>query len=990
MSVFINQTRWSTVVLFLLTISATTLSAQRSRTPSLEKMLGDSITVIALQSVYCDTIRSVKITPDKTTRTVTVTANADFGQIPFRSNNVDQIYNLLNRHLSGRFPGYRIVASAFQRDIRLLIPNYLRENPDSGRFYKAKRLTVPVVTHIDRKFSITQGLQNRNIALWNSHGFHNLANDTLWGWQRPNLFQTVEDLLTSSFVLPYLTPMLENAGAQVYLPRERDINPNEVIVDNDEAYTSRYKEFNDLHSWKRAEPGFGHFKAWYSYPENPFLSGSFVHTLTTSNTFESSRVEWVPDIPADGMYAVYISYRSQANSTTDARYAVHHTGGITHFSVNQQVNGSTWLYLGHFHFIRGRKSGKVVLTNLSENDGNLITADAVKFGGGMGSVTGIKPMLYRDNELVPAVSGYPRYTEGARYWLQWAGVPDSVYSRTKNTNHYSDDFQSRGHWVNYLLDGLGVPVDLAFAFHTDAGIRTGDSIIGTLGICTVNNTNGDTLYANGTSRWAGRDMVDLIQSEIVKDIRSGFRSDWTRRGIWNRSYSESRVPEVPTMLLELLSHQNFEDMKYALDPRFRFTVSRAIYKGMLKYLAASHQQEYVVQPLPVKRFSSQFVGRNKLKMKWKATTDTLEPTAQPTHYILYTRKEQNGFDNGRVVMTDSIEVSIEQGTMYSFKVTAVNDGGQSFPSEILSAYRSHSDKGDILIVNGFDRISGPEHFNLGTLAGFLNDKDAGVPHHYDISFIGKQLEFSTSSLYKSNNNPGFGASERIHEDRVISGNTFDYPALHGQSIREAGYSFVSASSGAVANGDIQLENYRMIDFIAGKQKQTLLGNVKKEPTFQTFPLDLQRRIRAYVRKGGNLFISGAYIASDMYSGDDESRRFIEEVLQVRPVESEDKQFGMVRLESPASSGLKLQGLLNYHIYPNETSYFVEEADILTPAGEKAWIAGWYNGGNHAAIVASYTSGRTVVMGFPFETIIETEERDRLMQRIIQFMVKKQY
>ena len=27
--------------------------------------------------------------------------------------------------------------------------------------------------------------------------------------------------------------MIENAGAYVLLPRERDINPNEVIVDND-------------------------------------------------------------------------------------------------------------------------------------------------------------------------------------------------------------------------------------------------------------------------------------------------------------------------------------------------------------------------------------------------------------------------------------------------------------------------------------------------------------------------------------------------------------------------------------------------------------------------------------------------------------------------------------------------------------------------------------------------------------------------------------
>ncbi|MDX9748185.1 MAG: xanthan lyase [Paludibacter sp.] len=985
---FNHKARLRNILLVLLALLATELAAQRTRIPSPEKMLGDSITVIARQYMYCDTIRRVQITPDKATNTVTVTANADFGHIPFRKENVDQIYALLNRHLSAKYPGYRIVASAFQRDIRLLIPNYLREQPDSNRFYKAERLTIPVVAHPDRKYEITEGLQNRNIALWNSHGFHNLAKDTTWGWQRPLLFQTVEDLLTSSFVLPYLAPMLENAGAQVYIPRERDINPHEVIVDNDKNNSSKYKEFNDLHSWKKATPGFAHLKSWYTYPENPFLSGSFAYTLTTTDSYESSHIEWVPDIPVEGMYAVYVSYRSQPNSTTDAHYAVHHSGGISGFKVNQQVNGSTWLYLGHFHFIKGKKNSKVVLTNVSNEEGNIITADAVKFGGGMGSVTGIKPMIYRDNELVPSISGYPRYTEGARYWLQWAGVPDSVYSRTKNTDHYSDDFQSRGHWVNYLRYGLGIPVDLAFAFHTDAGIRTGDSIIGTLGICTVNNSNGDTLYNNGVSRWAGRDLVDLIQTHIVNDIRSTFRSDWTRRGIWNRSYSESRVPEVPTMLLELLSHQNFEDMKYALDPRFRFTVSRSIYKGMLKYLAASHQQSYVVQPLPVRRFSSQFTSRNKVKLKWKATPDSLEPTAQPTQYILYTRKEQKGFDNGRVVMADSIEVSIDNGIMYGFKVTAVNAGGQSFPSEILSVYRSSNNNDEILIVNGFDRISGPEHFNLGTLAGFLNDKDAGVPDQKDISFIGKQYEFSTASVYKSNTNPGFGASERTHEDQIIKGNTFDYPSLHGQSIRGAGYSFVSASSEAIAGGDIQLDHYRVVDYIAGKQKQTLLGNVKKEPAFQTFPLDLQRRIRAYLSKGGNLFVSGAYIASDMYNTNDESRRFIEEVLGVRPVDSKDKQFGMVRFDSPASSGLKLQTNLNYHIYPNQDSYFVEEADILEPVGEQSRIAGWYNGGSHASVVVSQKEGRAVVMGFPFETIIEKEERDRLMQRILLFMVKK--
>lgn len=34
-------------------------------------------------------------------------------------------------------------------------------------------------------------------------------------------------------IIPYLIPMLENAGANVFTPRERDTQKQEVIVDND-------------------------------------------------------------------------------------------------------------------------------------------------------------------------------------------------------------------------------------------------------------------------------------------------------------------------------------------------------------------------------------------------------------------------------------------------------------------------------------------------------------------------------------------------------------------------------------------------------------------------------------------------------------------------------------------------------------------------------------------------------------------------------------
>ena len=40
-------------------------------------------------------------------------------------------------------------------------------------------------------------------------------------------------------------------------------------------------------------------------------------------------------------------------------------------------------------------------------------------------------------------SGYPRFTEAARYWLQWAGMPDSIYSKSAFHNDYQDDIYAR-------------------------------------------------------------------------------------------------------------------------------------------------------------------------------------------------------------------------------------------------------------------------------------------------------------------------------------------------------------------------------------------------------------------------------------------------------------------------------------------------------------------------------------------------------------------
>jgi hypothetical protein len=1002
------------VVLFLLATNPI-YSAQKN----FENQISDSLTLIANSYTYVGRIKVLNFSSNEKANKVSLSVTDRLAYIPFRPDNVKRIYNAIAKALPTKYLGYSIVCLVDNKQIEDYIPNFYRtENIDEQRRFILPTLSKPVVTNLSRPNTIENGMNNRHIALWQSHGWHYEQKLNRWEWQRARVFQTVEDLYTQSYVLPFLVPMLRNAGANVFLPRERDTQLNEIIVDNDnKSRDSRYREFNDQKSWKTGEgTGFANTQKMYLQGQNPFTFGTYRINTSVTDADESSSIEWIPNIPESGQYAVYVSYKMLANSTSDAHYTVFHKGGKTEFAVNQTMNGGTWLYLGHFYFDQGRNNqGKVQLTNLGNEEDKLITADAVKFGGGMGNV-GRSPyensstfnQKSSDSITVgknlsiplianePEVSTYPRFAEAARYWLQWAGIPDSIYSKSKGKNDYTDDFQSRGNWVNYLTGGspvsqtktgLNVPIDLAFAFHSDAGTTSNDSIIGTLGICTIPNSEGKTIFENGVSRWSSRDLTDIVQSQIVNDIRTKFSPEWSRRGLWNKSYSESRVPEVPTMLLELLSHQNFADMRYGLDPRFRFTVSRSIYKGMLKYLSSANRVKYVVQPLPVEQFSCRFVEKSKLELHWNSVNDSTEPTAQPDKFILYTRIDDGGFDNGVLVNSNKTTINVVPGKIYSFKITAINSGGESFPSEILSACRSTRNRSEVLIVNNFDRLSAPVSFSLDSLyGGFLNDEDAGVPYLYDISTIGKQYDFKRNKPWEDDDAPGFGASHANLETKVIAGNSFDYPFVHGKAIKAAGFSFVSCSYKSVINEDIDMCQFKIVDLILGKQKQTTIGNAKKIAEFKTFPLALQTSIKNFCSKGGNLLVSGAYIASDLNERKNpikEDKDFLENVLKIKFRTSKASVGGKVKVvNSPFRNFKKMD--FSYFTQPNLMSYFVQSPDAIEPLGDNSFTFCRYAENNLSAAVAHSGFYKTCAFGFPFETIEDENDREKLMESVLMF------
>lgn len=864
----------------------------------------------------------------------------------------------------------------------------------------------------------SKGLSERNIAVWQSHGIYFDYDSERWQWQRPCLFQTVEDMFTQSFVLPYLVPMLENAGAYVMLPRERDVQRNEVISDfdvTDEAYGESY--YKEIGKWTDAGVGFAAMKPIYTGIENPFTAGSArkAECVMQGSKAEAS-VLWRPEIPQRGEYAVYISYKSLPESTSKAHYTIHHLGGKNEYIVNQKIGGGTWIYLGTFEFDKGSE-GYVCLTNVvpegyEQEKKNVVTADAVRFGGGMGNIA----RGSKESEEDPVTSGMPRSAEGARYWLQWAGVSPEVFSQNDLTDDYRDDFMSRGDWVEWISrgsdmnpsnkPGKGIPIDMSIGFHSDAGVTPNDSIVGTLAIYTLRSEGSEKL-PGGESRMRSREFADLVQSQIVNDITATSNPDWSRRCVWDRSYRESRTPSCPAMLLELLSHQNFADMKYGLDPAFRFTVSRAIYKGMLKFNSNRYGTAYKVQPLPVSHLGLSFGSSGKAVISWKETADPIEPTAAATGFILYTRVDDGAFDTGRKIKatrgkdgTYSAEIDIKPGRIYSFRISAYNEGGMSFPSETLSIGMpaKGAQERKVLIVNNFDRISGPAFIDTPEYAGFRNDLDSGVPYIRDIAYIGDMYQFRRSSEFITNDNPGFGASYDDYAGKIVAGNTFDYAYTHGKAILKNGYAFYSCSNEAFVSDTTFRKAAWSTDLICGKQVTVTSGNAS-ETRFTVFTPEIQSTLRAYASEGGNIFVSGAHIATDIWDyvypvkADSaftaESKAFAKEILGYMWVRNFGSRDGSVQYVRSTQIGTRKGKAFRFYNSINDKCYCVETPDGIAPASSStaSTFLSYADTKISAGICHIGKGYKTVCIGFPLETLKDEKDIDHIIQTTLDFFSK---
>ncbi|MEL6341599.1 MAG: N-acetylmuramoyl-L-alanine amidase [Myxococcota bacterium] len=633
-------------------------------------------------------------------------------------------------------------------------------------------------------------LRGKAVYLSQCHGYIWYESLGRFSTQRPNLFDTVEDFHNPEGANQYLIRYLENAGASVFTARERDLNPQMAIVDDgDPGYQEVGAGFQDgLAGFADRPP--------YRYGVDPFDAG-------TTRRFPADgggRAVWTPDIPEDGYYAVYVSWDADADHATNAHYRITHSGGVIDRSVDQTVHGSTWQYLEWLWLPEGPDSLTVELIADSDQTGRWLSADAVRVGGGISEV-----------ERFGQLSGRDRWEEGAIQYAQFNGAPPIVYDPYDDGD--GSDPAVRSRWAAWEHP-TGEPA-VYLSWHSNAGGGQGTSTY---------------IYEGTYSPVPGSDIFGaLVQEELIDTIRTRWDSGWSNRGVRTAAFSELSPlhnPEMPAALVELAFHDLESDAAVLKEPRFRQDAARAMMRAVVRYFAAQSGETPVFLPEPPGDVALLHTVDGELELTWSPGPSGAPLGDPAVTYRVFRSQDGRSWDNGTPVSGTAMILDAEPGDVVYARVAAVNDGGVSFPSEVMGARKAWDGVAPVLIVAGFDRLR-------------------------------------ASNLLRTDVGGSLGEVVRMNLPQI---NNFDGVVLHGETIEA--WPFESAADERLTGLDLSARS-RLVWWIAGEESS--------QDT--TVDAEQQAALAAFQDAGGVVWITGAEVLWDLdRRGSEADRAFAEQRL----------------------------------------------------------------------------------------------------------------
>ena len=628
-----------------------------------------------------------------------------------------------------------------------------KEEDEGGASKPSKKSLSPQVQH----GNIAGALSGKTLFVSAGHGWVYSTSASGWVTQRGITQGMREDDSNAEIVSYFLIPYLQNAGGMVLSVRERDRQENMVIIDDADgtAYEAQDGIYEEHGSWEKNTTdtygGYGRISYPIERNVNPLKNGRFRSAAASSDTW----ARWTANIPEDGFYHVYVSYRRIDGNTDAAVYTVRHAGGSTNVTVNQQHHGNTWIDLGRFYFRQGlsRESGSVTLSGTS---GNLI-ADAVRFGGGTGLI-----------KRGTSTSGKPRWEEAATHNIQFmGGVSGETYGVSSNDR--DDDVRARSRWAAWENE----PSDdsLYIAFHSNAPCDT----------CDPNEYDGLSTYTyNNNPAEGSEDLAEFVHKRILNSVKSLFDNTYKQigNGLLSGDYGEINPTcnnEMPSIIVELAFHTSPVDSARLKNPKYRDIASRAAYQGIVQYFAEKDGTEAVFLPGSPQNLRTKVNENGSVTLFWDAP-ESDSPNYYKGHpatgYYVQTSTDGNAFDDG----TDVGNVlqftgNFELDKPVYFRVVAYNAGGVSFPSAVATAVPAEHGS-QILLVDGFERI---DNHMARYHAGDSEN------HRYILEYI----------------------------------NSFDYAKYYAPLFSELGYSLDFTQRTNVAGMD--LSNYDMVVWFLGEQ-----------------------------------------------------------------------------------------------------------------------------------------------------------------------------
>ena len=187
----------------------------------------------------------------------------------------------------------------------------------------------------------------------------------------------------------------------------------------------------------------------------------------------------------------------------------------------------------------------------------------------------------------------------------------------------------------------------------------------------------------------------------------------------------------------------------------------------------------------------------------------------------------------------------------------------------------------------------------------------------------------------------------------------------------------------------------MVDLILGKQKEIKRGRGVYGTDCKTFTPAMQTRIKNLTAQGTSFFISGSYVATDLWDNPNSDeivakadQEFAKNVLGYAWRESRAAvEGGAYQVPTPFKAFGKGSYTFNQQLGPD--CYAVESPDGVMPADKDRAATILRYTENNIAAGSAFDAGtyRTVVIGFPFETISEPDSQVKLMRQILDFLKK---